>query len=306
MISEKEQQDKKYYYINDRGLNFMDIAIKIMFIIISFYFGTQIIKIKVEEQSKLVELFFSTSMEIIIIQYICIAFHEIEHVLFLKFYKYDFRSVIVGPIVLDNNKKYCLKLSKSRAFITGLTITKIGNFLKNKNDYLAFKSNFKKILFGGICINIILIISGLVLLNFNDLIHIGYILIYINVSMIITSIFKNGDIDVIRNLKRNQDKVCLFLVGEFDFEKEINVIVEKEVMNYINIRLLRKEYDLDMLIAVNIILRNKNKIQENNLVEIYKFLEWFKSEYTNILKNDNIVLRLKSEALMKTASGLQF
>lgn len=305
MINEENVSNEGYYFMNYKKGYVLDITIKIIFIVVSFYFGNQIIRVIVEEQNKGIVGCLVVIAQIILITYICIICHEFGHALFLKLYKYDFRYLIIGPILITNNKKYIMKFSKSKFIITGLTISKIANCLNDESDYLTFKKNFKNILLAGTYINIMLIIIGLILFTSKDLKYIGYILVFINITNIVTSIFQNGDIDIVRKLNKEEERVCLYLIEEYNFEKQINRIVELKIMKYIDTKLFRKEYDLDILMAINIILKNKNKIKESDLYEIYKFLEWFKIEYGNILKNGNMHLKLKSKVLMDTLKDLQ-
>lgn len=292
---------KNYYYIKKNVIT--DIIIGTILMIFSFYSGIKAINITIEIQNKLLGSAFFTIIEIVIIYYASIMLHEIGHTFLLKFYKYDFRNITVGPIVIDNDEKYKFKISKSRFFVTGFTITKISSFLKNEDDYLFLKRNFKIILLGGTCINVILIFIGIMLFNINSLMHIGYILIFINIAMIITSMFSNGDIKDFISMRKNPDRVSLYLLKEFEFEDEINNIVKVQVIRYINSMLLRRHYSLELIVAINIILNNKRKIKDENLIEIYKFLEWFKIEYRDITKKD-VLLRVSSKKLMETLNKI--
>ena len=286
------------YKMNEICKNKMNFLI-IVFLIV-FLIGSSFVYIKfLFEYKKLNVSFFMIVVEIIIIQYISIYFHELGHIVVSNFFKYRLKLLVMGPLMVMNEEGNLRWKFKITFFLGGgITIIDTNGKISCESDYMKFYNDFKKIMLGGVFFNLIFtIICILGSLIFSTM-DIALLVFIINVFMIFSCMLSSGDIYKVMDLDKNFNNLALYLVEEFRISHIMNNFCKQKIYDYVEKFLINREYNSLILSIISIILECNCINGEYETVEIRNFIQWFIYNFENI-KFQNIEIANSANNLMK-------
>ena len=267
--------------------------ILLLTILISYVGGYYYLMIKVNVQHKTGLNFYKICLEVLFIYYISVFFHEIGHLTVLKLRGYDFRIFVVGILVIIKDRGCTkVKIIVSKLILGGVVIPNTNSIIIDEESYNKFIYDNKLILSGGIIFNLIMIIVGIGLFNFNLTIDRGFLLIIINTGVIISSFLPNNDISRIREINIEPNLTLRFLAEDLVINKHVNNFYMKKIICYINETLMNGNYNYLILDFIIPIIEYDLINQISLPKELVKFINWIVQNNKKISKKVIMKIRI--------------
>ena len=319
-------------YADDR----VNLIVFSIMVVISVYFFS-LIEVELSKNKNIYSNIKYVLLISIILFYISISLHEIGHFVIFKIYGYKLLCFKVGPICLiNNNGSIEIKIDKKNIF-SGATIPRLKDKFEKIYDVNNFSEEIKRSLFGGIIVNLILIIiSFIISLNIanNETQMYLHIIQFVNLYAIACSMYKKydlyGDLIAIKLIFQDKEFSVNYFTNSIKIEKGTNKILVREMEKYICRKLENGQYNT--LICNDIIVLLEEYILNNYNIpnEINKFNDWLLNNlgklefsihykvvcinliimiiYVNIVQNDSVLaynrfIKLKEFVLQKPVLG---
>jgi len=234
----------------------------------------------------------------ILLYYVSVFLHELGHCFFMKLFGWKIKLFVSGPLIyLNDEPQKRIRLRFSGILMNGgFVLPKINNQVFDEFSLEQYKKEYIKVLYGGPCLTLLIILLGtlFILLNKNSLI--GVLLLIINWPIFI-NLFSNdknvfGDIALADFIKRDSNDISFTFHNCFWTEYPLNNFIVGKSELFLDSMLSNGYYNELAFAVIDSILIDKIIKSQDLGKEVVEFEKWLFNNSEAFMK-ENILFQIK-------------